>query len=374
MTKKTKLAAAFAALALLPAPALAQDYTIAVVQSLTGPAAFIGAPVVEGIRMSFEEAAASGQLGDLKLNLQVEDDAHDRAQVITLVNRFAADPNTLFFAGPTSGSVAGVAARVANDTKIPLMAVSNAIEVREAGPWSFITAQPGPVVVPRIGEFAAKERGSKVCQAVTLTDNEAYVTQARIFQDTVAANGVKLLEPIGVRGNESDFAALSVRVVDGGADCVYVGVPAAMAANVIIQLRQAGLDPETKIFGMSSFASPELIRIGGAAVEGVYFVADWVPGGNSPEARGFAERFQARTGREAGNWEAVGYATGQVIIAAVLAAGPNPTREAVRDALTATKDVPVVVGTGAFTYDQDRTPLYGVSVLTVKDGNFVAVE
>lgn len=353
--------------------AVAQEYTVALVQSLTGPVAFIGAPFAEGFRMAFEEAMDSGAMGDLRLNLAVEDDANDRAQIITLVNRFAADPNVIFFAGPTSGSIAGVAARVANEVQIPMMSVSNVDEVRDSGPWSFITAQPQQIVVPEIGAFAVEGLGAQVCQTITITDNESYVLAERLFRENAAAAGARVLETIGIRGTDTDFSAVSVRIVNANADCVYVGAPAAMAANIIIQMRQAGLDPDTRIVGMSSFASPDLIRIGGAAVEGVHFVADWVPGGAFDDAVAFAERFEARAGRAPGNWEAMGYSLGQVVLSAIRDAGPNPTREAVRDALTATEGVPVVVGTGAFRLDETRTPLYGVNVLSVRDGQFVGV-
>ena len=358
--------------ALLAGTVHAAELKIAIVQSLTGPAAFIGAPAAEGLKMAFDEANEKKLLGDNTITYSTEDDASDKAQVITLINRHASDPATVFFAGPTSGAVSGVAAKAANDAGIPMMTVSNVVEVREAGPWSFITTQPGPVGVPRIAEYAAKTVGVKTCQTVGITDNESYVTQARIFTDTLAKNNVEVMEGVGLKSTETDFSAVSVRVVDGGADCVFVAAPASMAANIIIQLKQAGLDPETKVFGMTSMASPDLIRIGGEAVEGVMFLADWVPGGSSPEGKSFAEAFKARTGRDAGNWDAIGYSSGMVIVAAIKAAGDNPTREAVRDALTASKDVPVVVGDGKFSLDKDKVPHFGINVLTVKDGAFVA--
>jgi len=360
------------ALGAFASPVQAEEVNIAIVQSLTGPAAFIGAPAAEGLKMAFDEANEKKTLGDTTIKYTTEDDASDRAQILTLVNRHAADPKTVFFAGPTSGAISGVAAKAANDAGIPMMTVSNVVEVREAGPWSFITTQPGPVAVPRIAEYAAQTAGVKICQTIGITDNESYVTQARIFTDTLKENNVEVMEGIGLKSTDTDFSAVSVRIVDGGADCVFVSAPASMAANIIVQLRQAGLDPETQIFGMTSMASPDLIRIGGEAVEGVMFLADWVPGGSSEEGKAFAAAFKERTGRDAGNWDAIGYSSGLIILNAIKEAGPNPTREAIRDALAASKDVPVVVGNGAFSLDADKVPHFGINVLTVKDGEFAA--
>lgn len=59
-----------------------------------------------------------------------------------------------------------------------------------------------------------------------------------------------------------------------------------------------------------------------------------------------------------------------VVAHALKAAGPNPTRESLRDALAKTKDVPVVIGTGKYSY-VNRIPTYGSTFLMVKDGKFV---
>ena len=142
------------------------------------------------------------------------------------------------------------------------------------------------------------------------------------------------------------------------------------AANLIIQLKQAGLPNSTKLIGQTGLSSPQLITIGGAAVEGVIFNSDWVPGGSTAAGRAFAEAFKAKTGKEADSFAALGYSYVQVVLAAIKAASPNPTREKIRDALTKTKDVPVVVGTGKYSY-VDRYPTYGSAFLQVKDGKFV---
>ena len=52
-------------------------------------------------------------------------------------------------------------------------------------------------------------------------------------------------------------------------------------------------------------------------------------------------------------------------------ASPNPTREKVRNALAKTKNVPVVAGSGAYSFDDNRLPHYGAAFLVVKGGEFV---
>ena len=144
-----------------------------------------------------------------------------------------------------------------------------------------------------------------------------------------------------------------------------------VAANLAIQLKQAGLPSSSRLIGQTGLSSPQLVTIGGAAVEGLVFNSDWTPGGNSPESRAFAAAYKKKTGKDADNWAALGYSYMQVVATGIKAASPNPTREKIRDAMAKIKDVPVVVGTGKYNY-VNRIPVYGSTFLQVKGGQFVA--
>jgi branched-chain amino acid transport system substrate-binding protein len=108
-------------------------------------------------------------------------------------------------------------------------------------------------------------------------------------------------------------------------------------------------------------------------VEGLVFNSDWTPGGSTPMGKAFAESYKKTTGKDADNWAALGYSYMTVMATAVKNAGPNPTREKVRDALTNTRNVPVPVGAGAYSFEPgSRLPKYGNAFLTIRNGEFVA--
>ena len=351
----------------------ATDYKIAIVESLTGSVAFIGVPVRDGLLIGIDEINEKGLVGPgNKIVASVDDDAGDRGQALSLIARYAADPSVLMMVGPTTGAIAPSAAAAANDAKFPVFVHSNLAKVAEAGPWSFLFSQPSEVVIPNIVNYAVDKVKVKSCSIVTILDNEAYVALAKGFQDGVAAKGVKIAGYEGVKLADIDFSALGVKLAAGDEDCVFVSAPATMSANIITQLKQAGLNSKVKIFGHNAFSSPDLVKIGGAAVEGVYFYAEWAPGGSSPEGKDFAARYAKKFGREPDSWSPQGHAIAMIVADTIRRAGPNPTRESIRAALTATKDVPVIIGRGKYGFNEKRIPDFGVTVLTVKDGKFVA--
>jgi branched-chain amino acid transport system substrate-binding protein len=350
----------------------AAEYKIGVLQSITGPAAFIGAPMKDGVVLAVEEINRKQLLGaGNTIKLEIADDATDRNQTLSVLKRFAADPSMLLVLGPTSGAVAVAAASAANDLKVPMLSTSNSTDVLKAGPWSFILTQPADFTVPHMAIYAAEKLKVQNCTVIGINDVEIYVQLQKGFENVAKSKGVKIGSVEAIKGSDADFSALATKVVNANPDCVFISATAPQAANIIIQLRQAGLDPKTRIMGHNAFSSPQLVDRGGKAVEGVYFIGDWVPGGTDDFSRAFAAAWKAKHNSDADNWASVGYTAAQILAAALKDAGSNPSRESLRDALAKTKNVRVTVGNGVVNYDSERKPNWGMRVMQVKDGKFV---
>jgi branched-chain amino acid transport system substrate-binding protein len=361
-----------AALSATSALALATEYTVVVLQSQTGAAAFIGEGVTNGMLLSADDINKKQELGPGNtLKVITADDATDRGQALQLITKYAADPKVLLIMGPTSGASAIAAANAANDLKMPTMTTTNSMEVLKSGPWSFILTQPAQVTIPYIADYAVDKLKVKNCTVIGISDVEAYVTLQKEFETAVKAKGVKIGAVESIKGSDSDFSAVATKVGGRDQDCVFISASAPQSANIIIQLRQAGLDPKTKVIGHNALASPQFVQRGGKDVEGVVFIGDWVPGGYDDFTRAFATAYKAKYGSDADNWAAVGYGGMRVAAAALKGAGANPTRDSVRVALGKVSGVRVAVGQGQYALDAQRVPHVGMNVLVVKDGKFV---
>ncbi len=349
----------------------AAEYKVVVLQSLTGGAAFIGAPMRDGAVLAAEEINRKQELGaGNTIKVEIADDATDRNQTLSLIKRYAADPTVLAIMGPTSGAVAVAGAAAANDLKIPLLATSNSMDVLKAGPWSHILTQPGDVTMPFIANYAIDKLAVKNCTVIGLHDVEIYLSMQRVFENIIKQRGARVGSVEAIKGSDSDFSALATKVVNANPDCVFISATAPQSANLIIQLRNAGLDPKTRVLGHNAFSSSQLVDRGGKAVEGVYFIGDWVPGGTDDFSRAFAASFRAKHKAEADNWAAVGYGGMRIMANAIKNAGVSPTRDSVRAALGRTKDVPVVIGQGSYSMNAERVPFSGMRVMQVKNGKF----
>lgn len=359
---------------LLAGAAGAQEVRIAVPAALSGPYAFVGVPITNGIVLALEEAQAAGTFGNLKVKWTVDDDASDKAQAITLVNRYATRDGVHLVLGPTSSIEAAAAAPVANDLQIPLLSPALSEVVTKAGKWSFKVTSAPTQVMGSLATYAVEKAKIKSIAMVFVRDNEGYISQKNTMKAALAPTGVKVLAEESVVGSDTDFLALATKLIALKPEALFIAAPPEIAANVILQARQNGMPAGTRLLGVSTMASPQFSKIGGSAVDGTVFVADYFVGNPSDANKKFVQAYTRKHNVAPDNWAAVGYTLGQMGISAIKNAGANPDRAKIRDALERTKNMPVILGTGSLDLDQNRNPYYGAAVLSVKQGQLVLAD
>jgi branched-chain amino acid transport system substrate-binding protein len=350
----------------------AAEYKLVNLASQTGTYSFVGVPLSNGLRLATEQINASGMLGaGNSIKLLHDDTASDRNQSITMVTKYGADKETLLVFGPTSTPELLAAGPVAKAASLPQMTNSPSPALLGISDYIFRISVATNEYMTTLANYSLDKVGVKDCSYITVNDNEGYLLQRNVVKEVVGAKGGKVVSDDTMKSSETDFTAMSTKIVSLKPECIHINTPAAMSANIIIQLKQAGLPATTKIFTSNSAAAKTYIDVGNKAVEGTYLVSEFSPPGATDAARKFSADYRAKYGIDPDNWAALGFSSMQVVAAALKAAGPNPTRDSLRDALLKTKDLPVVAGDGKLTITPDRLTHYQMTVLTVKDGKFV---
>jgi branched-chain amino acid transport system substrate-binding protein len=353
------------------APASAQEVKIGVVLATTGTFAFVGAPVVNAMKLAADDLAAQNYFGNMKVSVLYEDNRSDKQEALTLINRMATRDNVVMVVGPVSSGEAMAAAPVAMDLKIPLFTTATTPEVLKVGNYIFKSTETAEQTMNPLGEFIATRVKPKSCFVVFIRDNDGYIRQSAIFRDAVKAGGVAIAAEESILAADSDFTALSTKIASSKADCLFLSTPPEQGANIVVQARQAGMPASTVLVGNSGMGSERYVKAGGKAVEGTYLPAEFVPSGVNDMSKKFIADYTKKYGTAPDSWAAVGYSMMLIAANAIKQAGPNPTRDGVRDAMAKTKDLPVVIGQGKFSVDQDRIPHFGAAVLMIKDGKWI---
>ncbi|RKJ95132.1 ABC transporter substrate-binding protein [Alicycliphilus denitrificans] len=363
---------ALAACALIAGAATAahaQDIPVVSIQSVTGPVGFAGAGYQKGIRLAIEEANARGGVHGRKINLIERDDGSDKGQAINLANQAIDRDRALMVLGPSATTTGVTVAPIFNDKKTVSLSFATSEAIFKPGPWMMKLQQSPATMSPRSAQYVLEKTPIRKVALVFDRTNEGLIEYKTYFRDPFKAGGGTIVAEEAVVGSDSNFMPLATKLKGMDLDAVYISTYGEQAANIILQLRQAGMPEKVRYIGSIAMVTQKFLTMTGAASEGSIAVSDYVAGIDRPLNKAFEANFKKRWGDAPDNWAASAYSLALVGLAAIEAAGPNPTREAVREAFHKIRDVPIVVGSGLWNH-KDRIPDYGAVILTVKDGKF----
>jgi branched-chain amino acid transport system substrate-binding protein len=354
--------------------AKAQDLKIGVIMSTTGPSAFVGVPVVNGIRIAMEDIEKAKLLGDRKISWIFQDNRSDKNETSTLINRLVRSDDVLMVIGPVSSAEALAAAPLAVDLKVPMFTTGTSPQSLQAGPYIFKSTENADAIIAPLAEYTGSTLKPKSCYLVHIRDNDAYLLYSNIFAGILRKHGVTVAAQDSILSSDSDFTALATKITTSGADCLYLSTPPENGANILVQARQAGLPAKTLIVGNQNMISPGYVRTGGKAVEGTYIAAEFAATNENAVTKDFVAKYRERYKVLPDSWAGIGYSMAIIAATAVKNAGDKPTRDQVRDAMASSSDVPVVIGRGKWSLNADRIPSFGSVLLRIENGVAVPVK
>ncbi|MBS0638867.1 MAG: ABC transporter substrate-binding protein [Proteobacteria bacterium] len=352
MKRRTLLATALAATLPLGATQAADDVVIGGALSLSGPFAAYGEDNKAGMDMAVEAVNAKGGVLGRKLRIQYDDSAGDRAKAVAIYRKYGADPSIV--ADLFVSSVEFVALDpVANEVKLPMIAIGSVIPYKDFSPWSFriqliVSKAMGPVLTT-----VAAAKKAKTIAVIYDTANNATVAEQTAVKDTAPAVGLKLTGVESFRTGDQDFSAQLTNIASQKPDLLYVAATSNEAALIIAQARDMGLN--TPILGGAPLNDPKIGDLAGKAAYGVMTFASFSPKEQRPEVTDFLARYKAKTGKSNPPiYVVLGYDAVMLIAQAVQRAG-SIDRDAIRQALGSTRDFTTVTGTFTYSGPGDNT-------------------
>ena len=350
--------------------ARAEEVLIGAQLPLSGPlAAFAGPRLRAGVEVAVEEINSTQMLGPGRtVKVSIEDDAGDKTQTLALINKRATVDRVTAILGPTNSALALPAAPLANELKVPMLAIAASAAVVESGPWSFMTLVPAAKNVAASVKLATTKLNIRSVAVIFDRTNSSSVLIKNAFEEGVKARGVNVVASEGISPQDSNFGPLATKLASMKFDLLYIESIPTVQANFLIQAKQAGLDPNTKIIASPNAATTVFIEIGGKAVEGTYYEANYVTASETPQNKKFVAAYKTHTGNEPDSQAANGYVAMMVLAQAFKIAGPNADRDKVRQALGQVHDIPSVYGTGTYSIDKDRLPDFQNIMVQIVDG------
>ncbi len=338
--------------------------------SMTGKEATYGQASHKGTLLAIEEINAAGGVLGKKLELLTEDNQSKPGESATIVKKFISRDKVVAVLGEVASSRSLEAAPICQTAKIPMITPSSTSpKVTEAGDYIFRVCFIDPFQGTVMAKFAKNTLRVRKVALLTSVSSAYSVGLAKYFKERFAADGGTIVLEQKFSEGDKDFRAQLTAIKAAGIEGIFVPGYYAEAALICKQAQDLGI--AVPIFGADGWESPELVEIGGRAVEGTYFATHYSPDNRDATVVAFNEKFRKRWGDVSDTLTGLGYDSVMMLADAMKRAGTTDAA-ALRNALAATKDFRGVTGT--ITLDAQRNPTKSAVVLQVKDGKFVFVE
>jgi branched-chain amino acid transport system substrate-binding protein len=366
------LSAAAVAFVAVSATGYSQDtIKIGEYTSLTGKEAAFGQSSHKGTQLAVEEINAAGGVLGQKIELITDDNQSKQGESATIVKKLIFREKVVGILGEIASMRSLEAAPICQAYKVPMISPSSTNpRVTQIGNYIFRVCFIDPFQGTVMAKFAKDTLRVRKVAIITSVSSAYSVGLAKYFRERFTSDGGDVAIEQKFTEGDKDFNAQLTAIKAADVEGIFVPGYYTEAALICKQARELGIT--VPLFGGDGWEAPELIEIGGAAVEGCYYSTHYSPQVDTPQVRHFVAAYEARYGGEVPDaMAALGYDSAGVMADAIRRAGSTDGL-AIRDALAATRDFAGV--TGSTTIDKDRNASKAAVVIMVKDGKFKFVE
>lgn len=319
------------------------EILIGVSAAITGPAPLDGERTMQGINLAIEEINSQGGVLGKALKIVVEDDQNTSNIAVNVVNKLVSNKDIVAVLGPHRSANAMATEQIFADAKMPFLtgASSPNLVTKIDNPYFFRIRGSDTFVGNIIAKFALEEL--KATKIGVIYNNDDYGTGGRdVVKDYLNSNGCPPVILEGHNTGDMDMSGAITKCKEAGVDCLIVYTHDPEAAILTRQLNELGLD--VPIVGPTTFTLPTYLSLVNAEeTKGIYSVTDFVSNNPEPLALNFQEAFYDKYGVNPDLFAAC-YYQGVYVLKDAIERAEEISKEAVRDALAETKDLPSVYG------------------------------
>ena len=268
MRKRIFCLAATAAVFVSGIAAARAEMRIGVALPRTGPLASIGEQITNGVTAAVKAVNENAPETE-RIVLDIEDDACDPKQAVSVANKFVADKIGLVVGHVCSGASITASDIYAENGVLMMTPASNSAKLTERGLAGIFRVcgrddQQGRLAA----QIIAKRFPGK---SIAIIHDKSPFAKGLADATKDNLNGLGIREAIyeTINPGERDYSALITRLKAAKIDLVYYGGYQQEMGQLLRQAQDADFHPQ--FFGTSGIATSELWTIAGPAAEGVLF-------------------------------------------------------------------------------------------------------
>jgi len=333
----------------------AEPVKIGAILDITGPVAFMGQMLKNGIELRLEEAG--WKVAGRPVKLISEDGASDLNLTNSVARKLVEKDNVNIMIGPLNHDFMIALEPYLAENKVPEIYISQAApEIEAKNEWFF--APPG--VVAQCGYYTgqyAYELGYKTATVLGADFITGYQWVGAFTQGFEGKGGKVIAHagwaPIGTVDYGPYLASMKKADV-----CAAWTVPSKF---LVKQYHEFGMGKKMPLMLIYTNEVPEadLVELGNAGI-GIVGASLYTPRIDTPANHKFVAAFQKKYSRDPCEWDVIGYDAASVAVAALEATGGDTTPEKLRKAI---HNVKIDLPTGPFTFSPSRYGIRSINML-----------
>ena len=333
---------------------------------LTGDTSQYGIMFKNSAQMALEEFNKSGKLHGASVEIKFEDSKSDAKEGVNIAKKFSDDASIVGVIGDFNSTVSMAAGQVYAQQKVPqLSQTASHPDFLKISDWQFRNITTMAIESPFIAKWLAENKLKRY--AVVAIQNDWGQTAVQNFADAVKSRGNQIVETEFFNPGNRDFRSILTKVSRANPEAIVLFMFYEESSSLLQQRLQMNI--KTPVYSASPSYEPKLLQLAGPAANGVFLPTTFVADNPDPKVKAFVDGYRKRYNAEPSMFAAQAYDATNIMLNAIVAAGPNPTRQKVRDALAATRNFQGV--TGDTTFDpKTREPSKTLTRMEIVDGKF----
>lgn len=344
--------------------------------ALTGDASMWGQSEKNALEMEIEKINAAGGVNGRPLQLISYDNRADAVEAVNVAKRLIDQDKVVAIIGPAQSGVANALASVTEEKKVPFIGTTPTnplVTVTEDGKvkkYAFRTCFIDPFQGTVAAQFAYDKLSARKAAILYDVGSDYSSWLSKYFEEAFTKMGGEIVGKEAFRTGELDYRAMLGKIKQAEPDVLFIPTAQKEAALAAKQARDLGI--QATLMGGDNWGSPDLITLGGSAIEGGYFVN--LASLEDPDIQGFVKEYRERYGADPVLPNPVMAIDALYMLIDAIERAGTTDGPALAEALEQTKDLKVL--TGILTIDPEtHNPLNKPAIIQqVKDGDFIYVE
>ena len=321
-----------------------------------------------GPELAVAIANEAGGINGLPIQLLIRDDKGEAVRSVQHAEALIA-AGVSAIVGPDYSQLAVEVGAVLQRHGIPMVTTyPTHPDVPQNGNFSFMGAFIDPYQARIMVDFAMQELQATTAAVLTETGNAYSEGLSNTFvEDFTAQDGTVAIHQFYETGT-TDFTdqLMAIAAVEPAVDIVFLPGLGPEFPLAVKQAKSADIDIPAIFLGGDGWDRPDLVEIGGMAVEGSFFANHFSPDGQlSEDAHQFVNAYTEEYGIAPDGPAALGYDAATIVIEAMRRA-TDLTPAAIRDQIEATQNYSGATILSHF--DENRHAIKSLVINTIKDG------